>query len=323
MLDKALETEGTLVPLPEIEAAADRIKPFVRRTPFIRARQEKAPLREGEVLLKLENLQATGAFKVRGAVNTILSLDMDTRQRGVVAASGGNHGIAVAYAAYRTGIPAQIFMPTIVHGEKTKQVERWGAKTVVAGQTWDDAQEEAQRVAADAGLLCIHPFADESVMAGQGTMGLEMLKQSSHCGVFVISMGGGGLISGVASAIKQIKPEARIVGVEPVGAPTISKSLEAGEPITLPSIDTEAVTLAPRRSHPRNLSIIQQLVDEVVLVTDDEMRHAAKWLWQEFGQAAELAGAASIAAVATGKVAAPDDESIGCVICGAGTDGLI
>ena len=321
MLDVTIEKSNP-VPLADIEAAADRIKPYVRRTPFIRARQEKDPLRNGEVLLKLENLQVTGAFKVRGATNTILSLDEATRKRGVVAASGGNHAIAVAYAAYRTGAPAQIFMPDIVLPEKVAQVRRWGVEPKIIGKTWDDAQAKAEQLAASEGMVCIHPFADEPVMAGQGTMGLEMMKQSSHCNVFVVSMGGGGLISGIASAIKQAKPDARIVGVEPVGAPTISKSLEAGKAVTLPSIETKAVTLAPQRSHPRNLAIIEQHVDEVVLVDDDDMRRSAKWLWQEFGQAAELSGAASIAAVATGKVLAPDDESIGCVICGAGSDGL-
>ena len=314
---------GGPIPLNDIERAADRIKPYVRRTPFIRARQEKEPLRKGEVLLKLENLQVTGAFKVRGAVNTVQSLSDDQRAKGVVAASGGNHGIAVAYAAFRVGISARIFMPDIAHPDKIEQVKRWGATPTIIGSSWDDAQDRANEVAAEEGATLIHPFADDAVMAGQGTMGLEMLKQSSHCGTFVISMGGGGLISGLASAIKQSKPEARIIGVEPVGAPTISKSLEAGKDVTLPSIETQAVTLAPRRSHPRNLAIIDELVDDVVLVDDAEMKSAAQWLWQEFGQAAELSGAASIAAVATGRVTAPDDHSIGCIICGAGADGIV
>ena len=323
MLDKINSSAGTPVSLQEIEAAAERIKPFVRRTPFIRARQEKEPLRDGEVLLKLENLQATGAFKVRGATNTVLSLPEEERGRGIVAASGGNHGIAVAYAAFRTGVPARIYVPEIVNSKKLEQIRRWGGEVITIGKTWDDAQHQAEEVAEAEGLTCIHPFADEPVLAGQATMGLEMLKQSSHCDVFVLSMGGGGLISGVASAIKQQKPNARIVGVEPVGAPTISKSLATGEAITLPSIETKAVTLAPQKSHVRNLSIIERLVDDIVLVDDDEMQRAAQWLWQEFNQAAELAGAAAIAAVATGKVAAPPDQSIGCVICGAGTDGLV
>lgn len=322
MVDAAQIENSVAVPLPDIETAAERIKPFVRRTPFIRARQEKTPLRSGELLLKLENLQATGAFKVRGAVNTLFSLDKTSRNRGVVAASGGNHGIAVAYAAHRAGTQARIFVPEIVNPAKTAQIERWGGLVTIVGKTWDDAQAEAQNKAEAENLVCVHPFADETVLAGQGTMGLEMMKQSSHCDVFVMSIGGGGLISGVASAIKQKKPGARIVGVEPIGAPTLTKSLEAGEPITLPSIQTQAVTLAPRRSHARNFGIIQELVDEIVLVSDEEMTKAARWLWQEFGQAAELSGAAAVAAVATRKVTARDDQSIGCVICGAGADGL-
>ena len=312
----------TAIPLDDIAAAAERIKDRVRRTPFIRARHLKDRPREGEFLLKLENLQVTGSFKARGANNAVLSLSDAEVERGVITASGGNHGLAVAYAAHAAGTKAYIYLPEVTPSAKIEKLGAWGAEVVVEGAGWDDANEVALARAEAEGLTYIHPFADPRVMAGQGTVGLEMLKQSSHCDVFIIAIGGGGLISGIASAIKQKKPEARVIGVEPVGAPTLSNSLTAGEVVTLPAIETRANTLAPRRSAAINFEIIRDNVDEIVLVDDDEMAAAARWLWFEFGIAAELSGAASIAALRAGRIALAPEESVGLLVCGAGTDGI-
>ncbi len=312
----------TAVPLDDIAAAAERIKDRVRRTPFIRARHLKDRPREGEILLKLENLQVTGSFKARGANNAVLSLSDAEVERGVITASGGNHGLAVAYAAHAAGTRAYIYLPEVTPPAKIEKLGAWGAEVVVEGAGWDDANEIALARAENEGLTYIHPFADPRVMAGQGTVGLEMLKQSSHCDVFVIAIGGGGLISGIASAIKQKKPEARVIGVEPVGAPTLSESLAAGEVVTLPVIETRANTLAPRRSAEINFEIIRNNVDEIVLVGDDEMAAAARWLWFEFGIAAELSGAASVAALRAGRLDLAPEESVGLLVCGAGTDGI-
>ncbi len=318
----SLNSGTNAVPLAAIEEAAQRIKPFVRRTPFIRARQLRHPIRDGELLLKLENLQVTGAFKVRGAVNAALLLEPERRAKGLVAASGGNHGIATAFAAHTVNAPAHIFMPHRALPEKVEQVRRWGGSVEVVGDTWDDAHDAALDFAGKRDLTYIHPFADESVMAGQGTIGLEMMNQSSHCEHFVLSIGGGGLISGVASALKQSKSGVRVYGVEPVGAPTLTRSLERGEVTRLASIDTAAITLAPRRSDPATYEIVRDLVDEIVLVSDAEMTEAAQWLWYEFGLSVELSGAASVAAVMFGHVKVPNDQSVGVIVCGAGTDSL-
>jgi threonine dehydratase len=264
----------------------------------------------------------TGSFKPRGASNALASLTPEEIGRGVITASGGNHGLAVSYAARAADTRAMVYLPESTASEKAEKIAAWGAEVVVEGSVWDDSNDAALARAEADGLTYIHPFADPRVIAGQGTLGLEMLKQSSHCDTFVIAIGGGGLISGIATAIKAMKPEARIIGVEPVGAPTLTESLAAGRLVTLPRIDTAAGTLAPRRSTELNLEIIRQNVDDIVLVDDQEMREAARWLWFEMGVAAELSGAAALAAVRTGRIPLDAEESVGLLICGAGRDGL-
>ncbi len=310
------------ITLADIEAAAERIKNRVRRTPCLRARFLRAPLHPGELLLKLESLQVTGSFKARGANNAVLQLDEAALARGIVTASGGNHGLAVAYAGHASGAATVIYLPEITSAAKADKLRAWGAEVVVEGAVWDDANEAALARAARDGLTYIHPFSDPAVIAGQATVGREALKQSPDIDTILVAIGGGGLISGVASAAKAIKPGIRVIGIEPVGAPTLSESLAAGRLVTLPKIETAAVTLAPRRSAEINLEIIRDNVDEIVLVTDEEMREAARWLWFEMGIGAELSGAAAIAAIQAGKIDLPKDSSVCAIICGVGDDGV-
>ena len=308
--------------LEDIEQAAERIGSRVRRTPCLRARFIREPLRPGKTMLKLECLQVTGAFKARGANNAILQLSTDALTRGVITASGGNHGIAVAYAAHAAGCPAVIYLPESSPMDKAERARAWGAEVVTEGAVWDDSERAALARAEADGMTYIHPFADPAVIAGQGTIAREMLKQSPDIDVIVAGIGGGGLIAGVAIAAKAMKPEIKIIGVEPVGAPTLSASLKAGELITLDSIDTGANTLAPKRSAQINLDIIADKVDHIVLVTDDEMRDAARWLWFEMGQSVELAGASTLAAIRSGKVSAPEDQIVAAIVNGNGTAGI-
>ncbi len=307
------------VTLADIEAAAERIGDHVRRTPCLRTRFVREELRAGPTMVKLECLQVTGAFKARGACNAILGLDADARARGVITASGGNHGIAVAYAAHEFGCSAVVYLPANAPADKAERIRAWGAEIVVEGAAWDDAEAGALRRAKRDNLAYIHPFADPAVIAGQGTIGREMLKQSPGIDVIVAGIGGGGLIAGIAIAAKAIKPAIRIIGVEPVGAPTLTRSREAGALVTLDRIDTAANTLAPKRGAELNFSIIGELVDDIVLVSDREMRRGAEWLWLEMGQAVELAGAAAVAAIQTGRVEADDDLTVAAVVCGTGT----
>lgn len=310
------------ITLADIEAAAERIGGRVRRTPCLRTRFIRNELRAGATMLKLECLQVTGAFKVRGANNAILQLDDDALARGVVTASGGNHGLAVAYAAHESGCPAVVHLPENSPVDKAERARAWGAEVVVEGAVWDDAERAALARAERDGLTYIHPFADPHVIAGQGTIGREMLKQSPDIDMIVAGVGGGGLLAGVALAAKAMKPGIKVVGVEPVGAPTLRDSLAAGGLVTLDKIDTAANTLAPRRSADVNLAIIREHVDDIVLVTDDEMRAAARWLWFEMGQAVELAGGAAVAAIQTGKIGADQDQCVAAIVCGNGTAAL-
>ena len=306
----------------DIEKAAERIGGRVRRTPCLRTRFIRNPLRPGPTMLKLECLQVTGAFKVRGANNAILQLDDDALSRGVITASGGNHGLAVAYAAHASGCPAVVYLPGNSPTDKADRARAWDAEVVTEGEVWDDAERAALARAERDGLAYIHPFAHPHVIAGQGTIGREMLKQSPDIDVIVAGIGGGGLISGVALAAKAMKPEIKVIGVEPVGAPTLSRSLAEGGLVTLEAIETSANTLAPRRSAELNLGIIKEHVDDIVLVTDDEMRAAAQWLWFEMGQAVELAGAAAIAAIQTNRIGASDAQCVAAIVTGNGTAAL-
>jgi threonine dehydratase len=315
-----------MIPLPRIDnirAAAGRIRGYVRRTPLLAA----APIKEspelaGRLRLKLEALQVTGSFKARGAINAAFTLPSEQLRRGIVTASGGNHGLAVAYAGWATEVPATIFLPHSVAADKVAKLDAWGAHVVMAGNVWDDSNRAALQHADAKGLAYIHPFADAEVIVGQGTIALEILDEAPDLDTLLVAIGGGGLISGVAIAAKALKPTIRIVGVEPVGAPTLHDSLAAGRVVELTSLDTAAVTLAPRRSEPINFTIIREAVERILLVEDAEMRAAARWLWREIGIAAELSGAAAVAALLSGRYRPAAGEKICAIVCGAGTDGI-
>lgn len=310
------------VTLADIEAAQARIAGRVRRTPLLAATPLARPPGDVQLFLKLENLQVTGSFKPRGATNCLLQLDPALVARGVITASGGNHGLAVAYAGRRAGAPAVIYLPASTPRDKAEKLAALGAEVVIEGTVWDEANRAATARAERDGLAYLHPFADPRVIAGQGTVGLEILEDGPDLDHVIVAIGGGGLISGVATGLKALKPGIRVSGVEPVGAPTLKRSLEAGEPVTLPEIATAAGTLAPVRSEQINVDIIARKVDEIVLVDDDEMRDAARWLWSELGIAAELSGAAAMAALLEGRLEVAPGARVCVLVCGAGRDGL-
>lgn len=280
------------------------------------------PRLRSDLLLKLECLQASGSFKARGAVNKVLSVPRDVARRGIVTASGGNHGLAVAYAGRVIDAPTTVFLPGRATIAKASRIERWGARVVRAGDVWDDAHAAAIDHAAREGLTYVHPFADLDVVAGAGSVALEVLEAAPATDLFIVAIGGGGLASGVASVVKQRNPAIRVIGVEPVGAPTLYESVRAKQVIELPAITTAATTLAPRRSDALNVAIITEAVDEIVLLTDDEIRSGARFLLEEIGIGAELSGAAAIAAVLAGKVDLSNAKSPCALVCGAGSDAL-
>ena len=305
-----------------VEAAA-RIAGHVRVTPVIKAEALKEGLGETSIVLKLECLQATGSFKARGATNKLLSMPRDSVAKGIVTASGGNHGLATARAGWLAGVPATIFLPGNAAPSKIEKLRSWGAKVEIVGEVWDESNEAALDYATRTGAAYFHPFADPLVVAGQGTVATEFLEQARSVDTLLVAIGGGGLISGMAIAAKALKPSIRIVGIEPTGAPTLHASLRAGRVVTLDRITTSVPTMAARRTDERVFEIVRRHVDDVVLVSDEEMQEAARWLWFEMGIASDLSGAAAIAALRSGRFVASPGDHVGVLVCGAGPDGII
>lgn len=312
-----------IVDLAAIRAAAGRLDGYVRKTPMLAATQLKEGLGgDYELLLKLELLQVTGSFKARGATNRLLALDPAAVARGIVTASGGNHGLATARAGALAGVPATIFLPTNVTPSKIAKLKQWGAEVRIHGSEWRESNEAALAFHRDTGAAYFHPFADPDVVAGQGTVGLEILEQMPDVTTVIVVMGGGGLISGVATALKALKPSVRVIGVEAEGAPVLLRAIEAGENIALEAVTTNVATMACGKTDDKIFATVRDLVDEIVLVSDAEMARAAHWLWFELGLAADLSGAAGIAALREGCIRPAAGEKVCTIICGAGPDGI-
>jgi threonine dehydratase len=293
--------------LGDIQAARERIAGYVRHTPLapLPPLQDAALPQIGtspQLRLKMENLQVVGSFKPRGVFNTLLQLSDEDKKRGVIAASGGNHGVALAYAANRLHIPSTVYLPASASADRVARVSRWGAQVIQHGAAWDDAHRKALEHAEASRLHYVHPFDAEKTLAGQGTLGLELLEDVPEMDFVLIAIGGGGLIAGMATAIKANKPDVQIVGVEPVGAPSMKRSLEAGRVVELAEVRTFADTLAPRAVSESTLELTQRYVDDVLLVDDAAMIDAMRWLWLHYNQLVEPAGAAVIAALLTGTV---------------------
>ncbi|MCP4380746.1 MAG: threonine/serine dehydratase [Hyphomicrobiales bacterium] len=311
-----------MIDITDIEAARNRVASAVRHTPTMAASQAKASLpTDAAVTLKLECLQVTGSFKARGAMNRLRATPKDEIANGIVTASGGNHGLAVARTSFVAGVPATIFLPAGVSPEKVAKMKAWEARVEIIGEEWDQSNQAALDHAARTGAIYFHPFADPLVIAGQGTLGLEILDDLPDMDAILIAIGGGGLISGVSTAIRARRPDVRIIGVEPTGSPTLKACLDAGELVELSEVTSRVPTMTCRRTEAINFDIVHRHVDEIVLVSDEEMEAASRWLWFEMGIAADLSGAASVAALRRGL---PDPAGAGHVcalVCGAGADG--
>ncbi len=311
-----------MIGIADIEAARRRIAGRVRRTPVTALDQLKAPPpTEARVSLKLECLQVTGSFKARGAMNRLLGAPPGEIEAGIVTASGGNHGLAVARTAYVAGVPAAIYVPSNVSPAKVAKMKAWGARVEVVGDVFDQANAAALDYAAKTGAAYFHPFADPLVVAGQGTLGLEILDDLPDIDAILVAIGGGGLISGLATALRARRPGVKIIGIEPVGSPTLKASLDAGHVVTLPAITSRVPTMSCRRTDERIFEVVRATVDDVVLVTDDAMEAASRWLWFEMGVAADLSGAASLAALHQGIPALTGARHICALVCGAGAEG--
>ena len=311
-----------MIDIGDIEAAAKRIAGHIRRTPMLHADQCAAPPGDADLWLKLENLQPTGSFKARGATNKLLTTPPAALVNGIVTASGGNHGLATARAARIAGVPATVFVPATVSAEKVDKLLKWGADVRRVGELWDESNREAIAFAERTGAIYFHPFADPAVVAGQGTLGIEIVDELPDVETVIVAIGGGGLIAGIATAVRAKKPSARIVGVEPTGSPTLQASLAAGEVVRLSQVTTRVATMACGRTVEPVFEIVRRCVDEVMLIADEEMLEAARWLWFEFGVAADLSGAAAVAALRAGRVRVRPGERVCGLVCGAGSEGV-
>jgi len=311
-----------MIELEDVRVAEKRIAGQVRRTPVMEATALQQPISQARVSLKLELLQATGSFKARGATNKLRATSQEQLQKGIVTASGGNHGLATARAGKLAGVPTTIFLPENVSPPKLAKLKKWGADVRITGKVWDESNVAALKFAEETGAAYFHPFADPLIAAGQGTLGLEILDALPTIDTILVAIGGGGLISGLSVAMKALKPSLRIIGIEPVGAPTLHDSLKAGRVITLEKVTTSVPTMAAARTDERNFELVKKHVESIVLLEDDEMKEAARWLWFELGIAADLSGAASIAALMSGKFKPAPDSHVCALICGAGPDGI-
>jgi len=292
-----------LVTLDDIRAAATRIRGVARRTPVLDVQMPRRGGPSGPpssdpptLTLKCENFQPSGAFKVRGACNMLAQLPADARAAGVIAYSSGNHGQAVALVARSLGIPAVIVMPETAARVKVDGVRHFGAEVIFAGTTSGDRKARAEEIAAARGLTIVPPFDHPWIIAGAGTVGLEVLEQCPHATTIFVPMGGGGQISGVSAAVKGMRASVRVVGVEPAGAARMSASLAAQHPVTLERSSSIADGLLTLRPGDLTFAHVRAFVDEVVTVDDEAMVAAVKWLFHEAHLVAEPSGAAAVAA---------------------------
>jgi threonine dehydratase len=275
------------------------------------------------VTLKLECLQVTGSFKARGAMNRLRATPKEQISAGIVTASGGNHGLAVARTAHAAGVPATVYVPSGVSPAKVTKMQAWGAKVEIVGDEWTESNRAALDFATTTGAIYFHPFADPLVVSGQGTLGPEILEDLPDIDAILIAIGGGGLIAGLSTALRALKSSVKIIGVEPVGSPTLKASLERGAVVTLPEVTSKVPTMSCRRTDERVFDVVRTNVDDVVLVSDAEMAEASRWLWFEMGIAADLSGAASLAALRKGLPQLTQARHICALVCGAGAEGTV
>ena len=292
-----------LVPLAAVEAAAERIRGTVMRTPLIPDMDLSDSL-GGEVRLKCESLQKAGAFKARGACNFIAQLSPEELARGVITYSSGNHAQAVAFAAGLKDVRAVVVMPTTAPRVKSDGARRLGARVEFAGTTSEHRRVRAEEIAEAEGMVMVPPFDHPWIIAGQGTVALEVFEDWPEVDTLLVSIGGGGQMAGCAAALRRLKPGASVIGVEPAGAPTMRRALDAGGPETLERIDTIADGLAPTRAGDLTFAHAAALLDDVVLVEDGDIRRAAAHLITRRKLVVEYSGAATVAALMSGRVPA-------------------
>jgi len=308
-----------MLSLADVEAARDRVMEVARVTP-LEYSHSFSRMTGADVRPKLENFQRTGSFKIRGATNRIATLSEDQKAAGVITASAGNHAQGVALAATRAGVDAKIVMPEHAPIAKVEATEGYGGEVILAGADYNDAQDRAHEIEAAEGQTYVHAFDDEYVMAGQGTIGLEIVEQCPEVDTVVVPIGGGGLISGIATAVKESLDDVRVIGVQAEGASSVAESLKKGVRQEIDAVDTIADGIATRSVGEGPWEVIQQRVDEVVTVSDNEIALALTYLLERSKTLVEGAGAVALAAVLAEAFEYADDETIVPALCGGNID---
>jgi threonine dehydratase len=307
-----------MIGIQDIQTAMGRIREAIRVSPCTHS-ETFSTLTNNAVFLKLDNQQRTGAFKERGALNKLLTLTAEERAQGVIAASAGNHAQGVAYHAGRQGIRASIYMPLPTPLTKVSATRAYGAEVVLHGTNYDEAYEEAVKQSQERHLTLIHAFDDDAVIAGQGTLGLEILEQQPDIEAIVAPIGGGGLIGGIACAAKEMSPNVRVFGVQPSRLPSMKAAVEHGSPVTLKPAATIADGIAVRRAGERTFPLVQKYVDDIVTVEEEEIANAILLLLEREKTLAEGAGAASIAAMLNHKLPL-EGKKVAVLVCGGNID---
>ncbi len=307
-----------MIQLSDIQTALARIRSDIRVSPCTQS-ETFSGLTNNSIFLKLDNQQRTGAFKERGALNKLLTLKPDERARGVIAASAGNHAQGVAYHAGRHGIKARIFMPLPTPLTKVSATRAYGAEVVLHGTNYDEAYARAVEIGEQDRLTLIHAFDDDAVIAGQGTLGLEILEQQPDIQVVVVPIGGGGLIGGIACAVKETHPAVTVFGVQPARIPSMQAAVAQGKPVTLDAAKTIADGIAVRRAGERTLPLVQKYVDDIVTVEEEEIANAILLLLEREKTLAEGAGAAALAAVLNRKLPLAA-KRVAVLVCGGNID---
>ncbi|WP_020502636.1 threonine ammonia-lyase [Desulfitobacterium hafniense] len=300
---------STLLTLKQIQEAQQAIHPYIHRT-LLDHSSNLSALAGTEIYLKLENLQKTGSFKVRGAMNKALKLSEEEKKKGILAASAGNHAQGVAMAAARIGIPATIVMPENAPLAKVSATEGYGAQVILSGAVFDDAYQKAVEIQKETGATFIHAFDDLEVMAGQGTIGLEVFEELPEVDTVLVPIGGGGLIAGIAVALKSLKPSVRVIGVQAAGAASMAHALSIGRPEPLGQASTLADGIAVKRAGDLTFAAVRHYVDEMVTVEEEEISQAILLLMERTKTLAEGAGAVAVAAALQGKLDLKDQKTV-------------
>lgn len=314
-----IEKGYLVINLQDVQNAAENIKSVIRPEPFVKS-EALSEIAERDIFLQKSNLQLTGAFKLRGAFNKVANLTEKEKTTGVIAASAGNHAQGVAFSAKFFGIRAVIVMPEATPLLKINGVKTYGAEVILKGDNYDEAYAHAKELCEKEGLVFVHPFADDKVIAGQGTIAIEMLEANPDLDTIIVPVGGGGLISGVAIAAKALKPSIKIIGVTASGAPAMFESFKAKQPIDSTSVRTIADGIAVRDTSPITLDYILQFVDEIVQVDDEEIASAILFLMEKHKIVVEGAGAVGVAALMHNKLNLANLNNIGVVLSGGNID---